>query len=122
MRDKKSHPLGGRHNSVVSSVPTILRPGFESQAHQLSFLQFVLVKLYRENNENKQKEAGIGLFLKKITSICVLSTWPCSFLVERDESSGGGTIAQWICLRLPSFHLASMVRILSTLFQVNSKL
>ena len=35
-------------------------PGFESQAHHLHFFQFVLLKLYRENNENRQKEAGIG--------------------------------------------------------------
>ena len=28
------------------------------------FFQFVLLKLYRENNEYKQKEAGIGPFLK----------------------------------------------------------
>ena len=40
-------------------------PGFEYQAHHLCFFQFVLLKLYRENNENKQKEAGIGPFLKK---------------------------------------------------------
>ena len=41
-------------------------PGFKSQAHHLSFFQFVLLKLYRENNKNKQKEAGIGpFFLKK---------------------------------------------------------
>ena len=37
-------------------------PGFESQAHH----QFVLLKLYQENNENKQKEAGIGPYLKKL--------------------------------------------------------
>ena len=40
-------------------------PGFESQAHHLCFFQFVLLKLYQENNENKQKEARIGPYLKK---------------------------------------------------------
>ena len=40
-------------------------PWFKSQAHHLSFFQFVLLKLYRENNKNKQKEAGIGPFKKK---------------------------------------------------------
>ena len=43
-------------------------PGFDSQALHLRFFQFVLLKLYRENNENnenKQKEAGIGPFFKK---------------------------------------------------------
>ena len=39
-------------------------PGFESQALHLRFFQFVLLKLYQENNENKQKEAGIGPFKK----------------------------------------------------------
>ena len=40
-------------------------PGFESQALHLWFYQFVLLKLYRENNEIKQKEAGIGPFFEK---------------------------------------------------------
>ena len=39
-------------------------PGFESQAHHLGFFQFVLLKIYRENNKNKQKETGIGPFFK----------------------------------------------------------
>ena len=38
-------------------------PGFEFQAHHLRFFQFVL-KLYREKDENTQKEAGNGPFLK----------------------------------------------------------
>ena len=49
-------------------------PGFESQAHHLCFFQFVLLKLYRENNENKQKEAGIGPFLKKELAIFNVSS------------------------------------------------
>ena len=55
---------GGRHSSVVLSAPTILWPWIKSQAHHLCFFQFVLLILYRENNENKQKEAGVGPFLK----------------------------------------------------------
>ena len=35
-----------------------------SQAHHLRFFQFVLLKLYRENDENKEKDAGIGPFKK----------------------------------------------------------
>ena len=46
-----------------SSAPTILPPGSESQAHLLSFIVFVLY-LSCEKNENKQKEAGFGPFLK----------------------------------------------------------
>ena len=65
---------GGRHSSVVSSAPTIPGPGFESQAHHLCFFQFVLLKLYPENNKNKQKEAGIGPFKKK-------TFWKCSILL-----------------------------------------
>ena len=34
-------------------------------AHHLRFFQFVLLKFYRENNENKQKEAGIEPFFQK---------------------------------------------------------
>ena len=40
-------------------------PGFESQAHHLRYFQFLLLKLYRENNKNKQKEARIGPFYKR---------------------------------------------------------
>ena len=43
---------------------------FESQAHHLCFFKFVLLKLYRENNENKQKEAGIGPFFLKNVLRC----------------------------------------------------
>ena len=49
------------HQVSPTPAPTILRPGFESQAHHLRFFQFVL-KLYQEKNVNKQKEAGIGPF------------------------------------------------------------
>ena len=52
----------GRHSSVVSSVPTILRPRVWVPSTPSTLFQFVLLKLYRENNENKQKEAGIGPF------------------------------------------------------------
>ena len=41
-------------------------PKFESQAHHLCFFQFVLLKLYQENNENKQKEPGISPFKKNM--------------------------------------------------------
>ena len=42
------------------------RPGFESQAHHLSFYQFIFELYHVEKDENKQKEAGIGpFFLKK---------------------------------------------------------
>ena len=57
-----SELFGGRRSSMVLSVPTILRPGFESQAHQLHFFQFVLLKLLLdlEKDKSKQKEAMIG--------------------------------------------------------------
>ena len=54
-------------------------PGFESQAHH----QFVLLKLYQENNENKQKEAGIGPFFKK--SRFKPRLWPSNFLLSLDD-------------------------------------
>ena len=40
-------------------------PWFESQAHHLRFFQFVILKVYLENNEKNKKEARIGPFLKK---------------------------------------------------------
>ena len=39
-------------------------PGFESQAHHLRFHQFMLICV--KKGENKQKESGIGPFLKKV--------------------------------------------------------
>ena len=61
--------LGGRHSSVVSSVPTILRPRVRIPSTPSMLFQFVLLKLYRENNENKQKEAGIGPIFKNNSAI-----------------------------------------------------
>ena len=55
--------MGGRHSSVVSSAPTILRPGFKPQAHHLRFF-FNLYYCNMKKDENK-KEAGIGPFKKK---------------------------------------------------------
>ena len=54
-------------------------PRFESQAHHLRFFQFVLLKLYQENNENKQKDAEIGPFKKR--SFRVLA--PGEFSLEK---------------------------------------
>ena len=42
------------------------RPGFESQAHHLSFYQFIFELYHVEKDENKQKEAGIGPLKKTI--------------------------------------------------------
>ena len=55
-------------------------PRFESQALHLRFFQ--LLKLYRENNENKQKEAGIGPFLKKQLVLNQLSLSFSDFINE----------------------------------------
>ena len=43
--------------------------GFKSQAHHLRFFQFVLLKLYQENNKNKQREAGLAHFWQLIQLI-----------------------------------------------------
>ena len=61
----KGYADGGHHSSVVSSAPTILQPRVRIPSTPSMLFQFVLLKLYRENNENKQKEAGIGPFLIK---------------------------------------------------------
>ena len=54
-----------RGAAIAPWFPTTCGPGFESQAHHLRLFQFVLLKLWWENNGNKQKEAGIGPFFKK---------------------------------------------------------
>ena len=42
---------------------TSCHPGFESHAHNLRFFQFIFVSCGKD--ENKQKEAGSGIFFKK---------------------------------------------------------
>ena len=67
---KKWRFLGGRHSSVVSSAPTILRPWVRIPSTPSTLSSIYLLKLYPENNENKQKEAGFGpFFIKKLTHI-----------------------------------------------------
>ena len=63
LQPSKQHTCG-RHSSVVCLRLRSDGPGFKSQPHHLRFYQFVLFKSYRENNEHKQKEAGIGPFKK----------------------------------------------------------
>ena len=53
--EHKVNQVGGRHSSVVSSAPTILQPRVRIPSTPSMLFQFVLLKLYRENNENKQK-------------------------------------------------------------------
>ena len=52
--------------NVDSSASTILRPRVRIPSTPYKFFQFVLLKLNGEKDENKQKEAGIGPFEKKI--------------------------------------------------------
>ena len=63
--------MGCRHSSVDSSVPSILPPRFESQAHHLCFFTIYIVQIVylsfelgSEKNENNQKVAGIGQLKK----------------------------------------------------------
>ena len=56
---------GGRHSSMVLSAPTILWPRVQIPSTPSMRFQFVLLELYWEKNENKEKEAKIGPFLKK---------------------------------------------------------
>ena len=65
-------------------------PGFESQANHLCFFQFVLLKLYRENDKNKQKEARIGPFFN--SCVCAFFQWQAFFVYE--------VISRWLrCIR-----------------------
>ena len=94
--------LGGcRHSSVDSSAPTILTPWVQIPSTTSMVLSFivVMIDLSCEKNKNKQKEAGLGPFLKKnfkplkpflfikfistiwkCLRICVLSVCSISFL------------------------------------------
>ena len=46
---KSFRKLGGRHSSVDPSAPTILRPGFKSQAHLIFFQLIFELRLKRTN-------------------------------------------------------------------------
>ena len=59
-------------------------PRFKSQAHHLHFFQLVLLKLCRENTENKQKEAGIGPFLKTLLRLLRLFVLKISWSLVAD--------------------------------------
>ena len=50
-------------------------PGFESQAHHLSFYQFVFELCLVEKTKTKQKEAVIGTFLKNSLSFVGAKFW-----------------------------------------------
>ena len=52
--------FGCPHWSVDSSTPSICQPGFESQARQQCFYQFVFELCRVEKDEINEKEAGIG--------------------------------------------------------------
>ena len=64
LKDKNIN-WGGRHSSVVSSAPTILHPWVQIPSTPSVLFQFLLLKLWWEKDDNKQKEAEIGPFLKK---------------------------------------------------------
>ena len=51
---------GCRRSTVDSSAPSILPPGFESQAYHLSFYKFTIVSCWKD--KKKWKEAVIGPF------------------------------------------------------------
>ena len=52
--------VGCRHSSVDSSAPSILMPGFKSQAHHLCYNQLQSnLSLHCEKNKNKQKRPGL---------------------------------------------------------------
>ena len=58
--------LGGRHSSVVSSASTILLPRVQIPSTLSMLISICVIEIYQENNENKQKEAGIGQFKKHL--------------------------------------------------------
>ena len=70
--------LHNKFAKISSKFCLILNDHFQNdqnvltiQAHHLRFFQFVLLKLRWEKDENKQKEAGICPFLKKLWAIAL---------------------------------------------------
>ena len=55
-------------NSVDSPVPSILPPGFESQAHHLCFYQFIFELCHVEKTKINKKRSGLAHSKKHITS------------------------------------------------------
>ena len=74
--EMETESLGGRHSSVDSSAPSSLWPRvrvpstppthFSIYIVQIEYLSF---EFECEKNENKQKVAGIGPFLKKTNDL-----------------------------------------------------
>ena len=58
-----AHVVGCRYSSVDLSAPSIVPPGFESQAHYLCFHQFIELSNVEKTKLNR-KEAGIGTLFK----------------------------------------------------------
>ena len=56
---------GCRHNSVDSSVPSILPPGFKTQAHHQSFYQFELCHV--EKTKINKKRPVLAHLIKTLT-------------------------------------------------------
>ena len=73
---------GCRHSSVDSSVPTILLPWVRVPNTPTTLLSFIVFVPYLScvKNENKQKEAGIGPYLKKpiFTDLAILQYFEMS--------------------------------------------
>ena len=64
--------VGCRHSSVDSSAPSILMPGFKSQAHHLCYNQLQSnLSLHCEKNKNKQKRPGL-VHLKMIAQVSLM--------------------------------------------------
>ena len=53
------------HSTVDSSAPSICHPGFESQAHHLCFLQFILELCHVEKTKINKEEDRINPFKKQ---------------------------------------------------------
>jgi len=54
--------------SMVSSVPTILRPRVRIPSTPFTLFSICIIEIVMKNNENKQKEAMIGPFKKNFNA------------------------------------------------------
>ena len=58
---------GAAHSSVDLSAPTILLPGYKSQAHHIIIYSQICARFDMWKERKKQKEAGLGPFKKKLS-------------------------------------------------------
>ena len=90
---------GCRYKSLDSSAPTILPPRVRIPTAPAIIVKFVLhLFLHCEKNKNKQKEPGLGCYLKILAKVVLLGgpTEQTKYLGRKRLISRDGSIAEWL--------------------------